>query len=516
MAFFFRTLMAAASAVVLTLAFTDRWDGTVWFALAPALYLVAEARSKREACWYATVFAWVWAFPSLWFLSKTTVYGAIAAALYTGLWYIAGLLVVRLMARRGVWSAVFGTGAIWCLIEIGRSRIPVFQFPWLLLGHATAGCETLRQNADLCGVYGLSFLIASANAALAFIVAPVVVAGLPASPGTPSARRTALIAILALSLTAVLYGRWRVADLESRLVDGGLRIIVIQGCEYQKLDRTDEEKWKQLNGHLELHARAARCTPRPDLICWGETMVPGVYNSQPYADRFRVVVREYGIPTFCGSDWIHPDDMEKPLLEQRWLNTAFLLNGQAETLAQYAKRRLVPFGEYVPLKAIIPWLQKIGSVTRDAYVPGKYPSPVVPLGGVNWAMNICIEDCHPDLAREAVRDGADGFLNVTNDGWFVGTHEPATHLRGALFRCIETRRPMLRATNTGCSALIDPLGRTTVDPPQDTVGLGVFSVWWLPDPGRTLVFYLGEGWVALLFLVVGLSAWHGDRNIIVT
>lgn len=505
-------LVAAAAAVVLSMAFTDLWAGTVWFAVAPALYLVAEARTKREAFAYAAVFAWAWSFPSLWFLAKTTAFGAAAAALYTGLWYILGLMAVRVAARRGVWSAVFGTAAIWSLVEIGRSRIPIFEFPWLLLGHAMAGSDTLRQSADLCGVYGLSFLIAAMNALLAFVAGPLLFPALATSPGTPAARRAALVAVFGLLLAALLYGCWRIAVLEPKLVESGPRIVVIQGCEYQKLGRTDQEKWQQLNHHLELHAQAARRQPRPDLICWAETMVPGVYNMEPYAERFRAVVREHGIPTFCGSDWIPPEDMSKPLMEQGWLNTAFLLNEQAETLAQYSKRRLVPFGEYVPLKSIIPWLQWIGSFTRDAYAPGRHPSPIVPFGGVNWAMNVCIEDCHPDLARESVWGGAEGFLNVTNDGWFAGTHEPATHLRGAVFRCIETRRPMLRATNTGHSAMIDPLGRVTVRPAPDSAGLGEFTVTRLPVPGKPLALYLGEGWSAVLFVLMFGGVWFLDRN----
>lgn len=516
MALLLRTVLAAGSAAVLALAFTDVWDGAAWFALAPALYLVAEARTKREVCWYAAVFAWGWSFPSLWFLAKTAVYGAVAAALYTGLWYFVALMLVRLTARRGVWSAIFGTAAVWCLIEIARSRIPIFQFPWLLLGHATAPCHTLRQSADLFGVYGLSFLVASVNGVLAFVIVPMFLRWLPASPGSPVARRAVLTTVLGTLLLTLIYGRWRIAELESLLVVGGPRVVVLQGCEYQKLFRTGEEKWRQLNGHLELHAQAARREPRPDLICWAETMVPGVYNVDPYAEHFRTVVREHGIPTLCGADWVHPDDLAKTFPDQRWLNTAFLLNGQAETVGKYAKRRLVPFGEYVPLKSVIPWLQRIGAVTRDAYVPGMDPSPILPFGGTNWAMNVCIEDCHPDLAREAVWDGAEGFLNVTNDGWFAGTHEPATHLRSALFRCVETRRPMLRATNTGHSAMIDPLGRVEVRPEPDCVGLGEFLTRRLPTPGRTVVLYLGEGWVAVLLLGVGIISWYADRGISVT
>ena len=277
-----RLLLAAASGALVALAFTDTWDGAVWFALAPALYLATEAPTRRQAVLIALVFSWVWSLPCLWFLAKTTPWGAIAGGLYTGLWYVIALMVVRLLARRGVCSAVFGTAAIWCLVEIGRSRIPIFQFPWLLLGHATAKCDTLRQCADLGGVYGLSFLVASVNAAWAFLATPALCPQLSAPPGPTRVRQIALIAVPGLLLLALLYGHWREWMLSPDLVSSGPRVVVIQGCEYQKINRTEERKQRQLEGHIELHRQAAALDPRPDLICWAETMVPGLYNMASY------------------------------------------------------------------------------------------------------------------------------------------------------------------------------------------------------------------------------------------
>ena len=508
-----RLLLAAASAGLLAMAFTDIWDGAVWFALAPMLYLMAEAPTRKQAVLLAFVFSWVWSLPCLWFLAKTTQGGAIAGGLYTGLWYVIALLVIRFLARRGILLAVFGTAVVWCLIEIGRSRIPIFQFPWLLLGHATAGWDTLRQSADLFGVYGLSFLVASVNATLAFLVAPLVVERLSAPPGPSRARHAILVSVPVLLLIALLYGHCRIWLLEPKLLADGPRVVVIQGCEYQKLDRTADHKQRQLEQHLDLHRQAAAQEPPPDLICWAETMVPGVYNKHSYGAQFRKAVAECGIPTLCGADWVHPDDIYKPLMEQRWYNMALLLDGKAEIIGKYAKRRLVPYGENIPFKSIIPGLRNMTTATRDAYAYGTDPSPIVPLAGLDWGLNVCVEDCHPDLAREAAWDGAQAFLNVTNDGWFAGTHEPATHLRGALFRCVETRRPMVRATNTGISAFIDPLGRVTIDPPLDEIGLGDFKVTHLAVPGSTVSMWLGEGWVAVLLIVLGIGCGCVDAKL---
>jgi len=510
-----RYLLAAASGLALALPFTDVLLLPAWFALAPVFYLVAEAPTRRRALGLAAAFVFPWVFVSLWFLSKTTCSGMVAASLYTSAWYVAALLGVRFLARRGTWSAVFGSAALWALVEIWRSRIPVFGFPWLLLGHATVECPNLRQAADLMGVYGLSFLVTAVNAALAFLVPALASSRAEAPAGTPLGRRGALGVVLALLLAALVYGRWRAGELEGRL-EPGPRIALIQGCTYRKVDRTDAEKTEQLEAHLKLHAQAARPDAegfRPDLIGWAETAVPGTFNAEQWADRFRQHVRATGIPTLCGADWIDPADLGHPVDEQRWYNAAFLLDGRGEELAHYAKRRLVPFGEYIPFKELFPSLQALQTVTRDTYTPGRAPSPVCPIAGVGFSFCICIEDAHPDLAREAVSAGAQAFLNVTNDAWFAGTHAAATHLRAAALRAIETRRPLVRATNSGVSCQVDPLGRISVVVAPDETGVGRFRLALLGGGGPpvTWALWLGEGGASILFALVLILALFRDR-----
>jgi apolipoprotein N-acyltransferase len=509
-----RYLLAAASGLLLALPFTDVLLFPAWFALAPVFHLVAEAPTRRRALGLAAAFVAPWVFVSLFFLSRTTWCGMTAASLYTGAWYVCALLGVRVLARRGTWSAVFGTAALWALVEIGRARIPVFGFPWLLLGHATVECPNLRQAADLLGAYGLSFLVAAVNAALAFLGPALASSRAEAPPGTPLRRRGALGAVLALLLAALVYGRWRVGEIEGRLAPGP-RIALIQGCTYRKVDRTDDEKSEQLEAHLKLHTQAARPDAegfRPDLIGWAETAVPGTFNTGEWAERFRRHVRATGIPTLCGADWIDPADLGSPLEEQRWYNAAFVLDGRGEELAHYAKRRLVPFGEYIPFKELFPSLQALQTVTRDTYAAGRSPSPVCRVAGVDFAFCICIEDAHPDLAREAAGTGAQAFLNVTNDAWFKGTHAAVTHLRAAALRAVETRRPLVRATNSGVSCHVDPLGRIRVVVPPDEVGVGRFQLT-LVDGGApaTLALRLGEGGAGVLFLGVLILALVGDR-----
>lgn len=466
--------LAVLSGVVLSLPFTDVSVLPAWFGLAPMFYLVAEAPSRKRAAGLASVFALVWNLLAFRFFNHLAFGGWIALSVYTSLFYLASLLAVRELARRGTVSAIFGTAAVWTIVELARSRIPVFAFPWLLLGHATEDHTHLRQLADLFGVYGLSFLVAAVNAVLAYVAAPVLFGKLSAPPGSPLRRRVSAAWVAVLVLAALLYGAWRVSELKAR-IEPGLRIAMIQGCTYQKVSRTDEEKQTQLDEHIAMHAKAAQGEAGgggpPALICWAETMVPGAFNVETYAIKFARAVREHGIPTVFGSDWIHPDDKEIGLEDQRWYNTAFFMTGDGKLAGRYAKRRLVPFGEYIPFTETLPFLTILRSVTRDSYRPGAEPSPVFETGGVRFAFNVCIEDAHPDLAREAARDGADVLMNITNDGWFHGTFGPAAHLQAARFRAIEVRRPLVRVTNSGVDAIVDPLGDLSVPIPPDKIGV---------------------------------------------
>ena len=169
--------LAALSGLVLSLPFTI-WEcsSTVWFALAPLFWLSVNASNKRRAVLIAAVFSWAWFGSALSFLWDVALPGAIAATLYSGLFYVAGMLCVRRMARWGLSNLIIGTASLFVLIEILRSVMPVFFFPWVLLGHTLATDTHLRQGADLFGVYGLSFIIAGINACLAFAL-PVLLPG---------------------------------------------------------------------------------------------------------------------------------------------------------------------------------------------------------------------------------------------------------------------------------------------------------------------------------------------------
>lgn len=509
-------LISALCGLALSLPYRN-YDGSlpVWIALAPVLWLVAKAETARRALAIAAAFAVCWTCAAFSFLWQLAPAGMVALIVYTSLFYIGALMGARWLTQRGVCSAVFGTAALWALVEIVRSRVPVFGFPWLLLGHSLLFNDWLRQGADLLGVFGLSFLIVAVNAWLAFAMLPKAY-GRDAHTTVARHARGVTAALGLLIGAALEYGAFRVQTLETRLRPGPA-IALIQGNILTKLGRTGEELVEQVKGHNELHSlavsRARETGAEPVLVCWAETMVPGALNSDDdWSKPFREHVVKLGLPTLAGSNYEVARGPNALNSDPDSYNAAYVLDGNGKEVFHYFKRRLVPFGEYIPFTRPFPFLKALRSVTRDQYLPGTEASAVlaVPLNSkdpdaYHLALSVCVEDIHADIAREAANAGADTLVNITNDGWFFGTHGPRAHLLAAAWRAIETRRPLLRVTNTGHSVAVDPLGRIDLLLTPWTVGTATVRLQRLAAPPATLSLRVGEFGAGVVFFGIFAS-----------
>jgi apolipoprotein N-acyltransferase len=198
-------------------------------------------------------------------------------------------------------------------------------------------------------------------------------------------------------------------------------------------------------------------------------------------------------------------------------NAALLVSNEGRNVQVYRKLHLVPFGEYVPGRNTVPLVARIvGDQVPADFTPGKEPVVFrLTTDEVKVAPLICFEDTLGELTRQFVLRGANLLANVTNDGWFLRTAASQQHLENAIFRCIETRRPMARAANTGLTCFVDRFGRVTqvlLDAKGSQFTEGVLSgTIAVPTDGR-LTFYVrhGElfakicGVVAVLFLIFQL------------
>jgi apolipoprotein N-acyltransferase len=196
----------------------------------------------------------------------------------------------------------------------------------------------------------------------------------------------------------------------------------------------------------------------PDLIIWPETSYPGyLWEDKELFTQLQVFVRSVKIPLLLGS--VLKED-------QSYYNAAILLSGNGDIAGIYRKVHLVPFGEYLPLRAIFPFLSDLVAI-GDFTAGDRWTtfSPMLTQAGHQpdqlFSVLICFEDTVARVARQFVNHGAQLLVNITNDAWFGDTKAPFMHLQSAVFRTVENRKGLVRAANTGASCFIDQWGRTT-------------------------------------------------------
>jgi len=428
--------------------------------------------------------------------------GCLAALLisaYMGIYFSAGGFLVFRLNRRfgnaGLWIFPFA----WIGLEFARSVL-LSGFPWMLFGYSLAGNATLMQAADLAGVFGLGFLLVAANVFLY-------------RAGDCLVRREyRLGSIFAAGLAAILvflaaYGSYRGGERGARPSGGSLRVGIAQGGidQNKKWDPAFQRETLAIFEELSREARSKGA----EVIVWPETAAPFFYGWEIEQSReVDRVAAEGGLPLIFGAPWFSPSGGGK------YFNSVFIINRRGVAEGRYDKRQLVPFGEYVPLKSILFFVRKLTEGGED-FSAGTSPALFPVAGGLAGA-SVCYEAVFPGIIRESVLSGAQWLVNVTNDAWFGDTVAPHQHLAMARMRAVEFRRPMVRAANSGVSALIDERGVAT-----ETLGLfraGTLVGEVLPRSGETLYAKTGEIFaisctiITFLILLILLRGSDGVRN----
>jgi apolipoprotein N-acyltransferase len=440
--------------VLLVLSFPKFGNGVVaWIALVPLLLALPGATGWR-AVRLGYVTGAVSAFGLLYWTSFVVVqYGGLS--LPVGAAIMAALcLAVALFPALFAWAqarafttfggrAVLAAPFLWVGTEVLRAHT-LFEFPWCLLGYSQYRNLPMIQIASVTAVYGVSFLVVAVSALFA----------LARQEPRPSPRRAALLGIVLLVGGVWAGGVWTMA--RPRPEVGRIRVGLVQASVRQ------DEKWApgkaedNVRRHLVLTDEAAARGAR--LVVWPESAVPYLYDEDPTLARtLRRAVRRLDVYLFFGND----DRGAGPGGEERFFVGAKLLTPTGRIAIRYHKIHLVPFGEYVPLRPLFTLggrlAAKLVQEVSD-FSPGR--EPVVgeieghPVGGY-----ICYEAIFPDLVRRFAARGAQLLVNVTNDAWYGKTSAPYQHLAMAVFRAVENRRYMVRAANTGITAVVDPVGR---------------------------------------------------------
>ncbi|MBL8258834.1 MAG: apolipoprotein N-acyltransferase [Candidatus Competibacteraceae bacterium] len=378
------------------------------------------------------------------------------------------------------WLLVFP--ALWTLLDWIRSWF-LTGLPWLAVGYSQIDAP-LGALAPYLGVFGVGWAVT--------LSAGLLLALAHGRDGHHRARRFALLAALWL-------GAWSLGAL--RWVEPAgptLRVALVQGNVDQSL------KWQPAHLDTTLERYLELSLPehgRSEVIVWPETAIPAFYQDvAPFLDALGEKAREdkvdylIGLPT---GSWQTRDFRNSVI-------------GVGHALTFYHKRRLLPFGEYLPLRGLLLFFRDWVTIPMADFVPGERAQPLLRAGGQPVGISICFEAVFGGEIRLALPE-ATWLVNLSNDGWFKDSLAPHQHLQIARMRSLESARYMARATNTGVSAIIDERGRLLAG--SHLLRAEVLRGEIEPLRGLTPYARFGDGpAVGLMVGLLALGQWFGRRN----
>ncbi len=417
----------------------------------------AEGRARRPFFWRALFFGYVAYYGGFYWVVNTIVdfggFPYLLALAFASIYFLYQAFEFVLVLW--LWRRARDRGFNATLALAGAYVASELVFPMLFdhfYGNSFHMLPWLVQVVDLGGPMLLTGLAMLGNGALYEVLR----ARLEQRP----LPRVAPIAFAAAILFCVGYSQFRIAEVEARIAAAPkLTVGLVQtnmGI-FEKREDPEEGRRRHIEQSLRLEREA-----EPDLLVWPESaatfFIPEGVNVRPHvftSERGETVTT----PTIFGG-------LARRLRDGRrhHYNTAFMTDRDGNVTGTYDKTYLLAFGEYIPFGETFPQLYEMSPNTGH-FTPGDHVRPLQ-FRGYRLTTLICYEDILPRFVRNAVREGDPHLIvNITNDAWFGETHEPYVHLALAKYRSIEHHRYLVRATNTGISAVIDPLGRVVTESP---------------------------------------------------
>jgi apolipoprotein N-acyltransferase len=440
------------------------------FALAPLLIALAREESAKRRFlygWAAGFVYWFWLCIWIQFVLQVHAYMGVFGSwgsfvLFSALKAI-HLGVFAWLAGPLMWRA-YGVPAI-AALWVGLERTHgTFGFAWLDLGNAGINMSLPLRLAPYIGVYGLSFVFVMLSVAIAIVVLRY-----------PRKHLWPLAALGGLYLLPAIPQHFKASQ----------QVLVVQ----PNVDT--EEEWTlasqmQAERHLQVISDALDAR----LVVWPELPAPFYYYDDPvFREEAQLIARKHGY--FLFGTVAHTPKGQP-------LNSAVLLGPQGDVIGRYDKVNLVPFGEFVP-----PLFSFVNRVTQEAgdFAPGREVK-VLPQPPNDLGVFICYESAFPDFVRQFARKGATVFFNLSNDGYFGHSAAREQHLLLVRMRAVENRRYIVRSTNDGITASIDPAGRIVRKLPlyKEVAALLPF------DSVRSTTPYTRHGdWFAWTCLLIGVG-----------
>jgi len=428
-----------------------------WFAAAPLAVWILRSRNKKQAFFGAYLTGFItylgllcWVYPTITaggVYRPVGIFATVALSAVLALEF--GIIgwFCSYVKRAGVRVFPLLMAGAWVSVEYIKMSVnpSLPYFPWFLLAYTQWDYLKIVQIVSIVGPYGLSWLICFTGAALGVIWF------------RKDYRLLTHMWSPCLLITAVLvYGfvSQGFFDHPRASLKRTLTVSVLQPC-VDLNDKWDSSKEMSIRESLETMVRGIE--ERPDIILWPENALPGWIDSPFYSKWVKDLARESGAVNIVGS--VSRGDARRV--------AAVLVDKDGNMpYDDYYKRILVPFGEYVPFRRylsrfirpvaalgeFIPGDMKQDFFRYDFQEAGKHSY-------INIAPTLCYESIFPFIYKNDTVSGADIFVNLTNDGWYLDTAAPRQHLIASVFRAVESRRPIVRAANNGISAYITPSGR---------------------------------------------------------
>ncbi len=483
--------LALLTAALLVLSFPNPDQGWItWVALVPLL-LACHGLGAVTAGALGLLSGTAAALGMFRWMFEVTGFGlhhALILGLYLGLYPGAWCAGLALLAARRVPLIVTGP-ALWVALDYLRAHAAFMALPWATLAHSQHRNLAVLQLATLTGEYGVTFLV---------VMASVAVAGILTRRAWPSAVVAALIIALAHGAGAVA--------LSQPIGAPSLRVAVVQPSILISERRTAADRAATLDRLERLTQSAA--AERPALIAWPETAVPDLARDPALVERVQALARAVGTPLLIGASefvkFARPADEGKgKVLPVGSYNSAYLVVPGQPLGPPYHKMLLVPFGEYLPLQSAVRWPAWLVPKVFNS-VPGDGQQLFALPDGTLVGTLICWENLFAGFVRAWVRDGARLLVQLTNDNWFGLTAAPWQHNLASVLRAVENRVPVVIASNTGPSQIVDPHGRIRAAVPWLFVeGVAVADV---PlSSGRTVYTRAGDLFVLALVTALALT-----------
>jgi len=477
--------LSILSALLLILSFPtfNLWI-FAWFGFLP-LFFAIRNKTRAQAFLLSYLSGIIFWLGTIWWLVHVTLAGTILLILYLALYFgLFGLLAssyplstIYLPAGRQATYYLLSIPSIWVLLEYLRSHL-LTGFPWALLGYSQYLNLPVIQIADITGAWGVAFLVMLVNVAIYLAL-------------IKKQKRAIILSCLLCVLVSLGYGYYKINFLRKSPIQKSIRISVVQGNILQDLKWDINSRDFIIDRYVNLTLQAIK--DNPDLIIWPEAALPVVLEEEPfYYEKVKDLVKQIKTPVVLGA---------VTLRNGHYYNSSLLVSDKGENLELYDKLHLVPFGEYIPLKKILGFLETV--VPIGEITPGKEYK--VFNGSAKFSVLICFEDLFPELSRRFVKKGASFLVNITNDAWYKMSSAPYQHLQASVFRAVENRVFLVRSANTGVSCFIGPSGEI-VSYIKSNLGQTIFSSGY--DTQRIFVekgilsFYTAWGDVFILLLFI--------------